>query len=184
MDYLHDGSAWERRRDTDLLRDVFQGKWRLRVLQEIVKGPVRLSQLRRAVPECSKKVLIDTLHGLEELGWIERHEYSFKLKRVEYSLTAEREQDVRRAAAIASREGASHVEERPRSDHTALEVRNASRGYASAKDMRSLRTNVRKITSCETSELRSAADRLVAALSDTDEDEIIAEFGQVRSGGG
>ncbi len=72
------------------------------MLQEIVKGPVRLSQLKRAVPECTKKVLIDTLHGLEELGWIARREYATKLRKVEYSLTAKREADVRRAISIAS----------------------------------------------------------------------------------
>ena len=88
------------------LRIVFQGKWRLRVLQEIVKGPVRLSQLRRAVPGCTKKVLIDTLHGLEEVGWIIRQEYPTRLKRVEYSLTPKCEEDVRRAIAIASSEAA------------------------------------------------------------------------------
>ena len=71
--------------DKDLLRIVFQGKWRLGVLQHIVNGPVRLSQLRRAVPECTKKVLIDTLHWLEERGWIARQEYPTELKRVEYS---------------------------------------------------------------------------------------------------
>jgi len=70
MDELRDSLNQECPSDTDLLRIVFQGKWRLRVLQEIVKGPVRLSQLRRAVPECSKKVLIDTLYGPEELGWM------------------------------------------------------------------------------------------------------------------
>jgi len=83
MDYLHGVLNSSCRNETDLLRIVFQGKWRLRVLQEIVKGPVRLSQLRRAIPGCSKKVLIDALHGLEELGWVERREFPSKLKRVE-----------------------------------------------------------------------------------------------------
>lgn len=107
MEQLHDSPHQDCPTDTDLLRFVFQGKWRLRVLQEIVKGPVRLSQLRRAVPQCSKKVLIDALHGLEEVGWIERQEYPSKLKRVEYSLKAKCEQNVRRAIAIASSEAAS-----------------------------------------------------------------------------
>lgn len=101
MDQLHDSLNQDCPSDTDLLRIVFQGKWRLRVLQEIVKYPARLSQLRRAMPECSKKVLIDTLHGLEELGWIERQEYPTKLKRVEYSLAAKCEKDVRRAVSTA-----------------------------------------------------------------------------------
>jgi DNA-binding HxlR family transcriptional regulator len=107
MDELHDSPNQDCPTDTDLLRFVFQGKWRLRVLQEIVKGPVRLSQLRHAVPECTKKVLIDPLHGLEELGWIARQEYPTKLRRVEYSLTPRCEPDVRRAIAIASSEAAA-----------------------------------------------------------------------------
>jgi len=102
MEQLHDSPHQNCPTDTDLLRFVFQGKWRLRVLQEIVKGPVRLSQLRRAVPQCSKKVLIDVLHGLEEVGWIERKEYPSRLKRVEYSLTPKCEQHVRRTITIAS----------------------------------------------------------------------------------
>ena len=72
-----------------LLRTLFQGKWRLRVLQEMIAGPVRLSQLRRAIPGCSKKVLIDTLHGLEETGWVNRREYGTNLRRVEYAITEE-----------------------------------------------------------------------------------------------
>ena len=71
MDQLHDIPKQDCPSDADLRRVVLQGKWRLRVLQEIAKGPVRLSHLRRVVPQCSKKVLIDTLHGLEELSWIE-----------------------------------------------------------------------------------------------------------------
>lgn len=106
MDHLHERLILDCVSDTDLLRIVFQGKWRLRVLREIAKGPVRLSQLRRVVPGCSKKVLIDTLHGLEELGWVERREYPTKVRRVDYSLKPTCEQDVRRAIAIALREAA------------------------------------------------------------------------------
>ena len=63
---------------TSLLLTLFQGKWRLQVLQELIKGPARLSHLRRVLPACSKKVLIDTLHGLEDIGWIVRTEYPAK----------------------------------------------------------------------------------------------------------
>lgn len=104
MDQFHDSPSQGCPSDTQLLRIIFQGKWRLRVLREIAKGPIRLSQLRRAVPECSKKVLIDTLHGLEGLGWIERQEFPTRLRKVEYSFTSKSEQDVRRAIAIASSE--------------------------------------------------------------------------------
>jgi DNA-binding HxlR family transcriptional regulator len=85
------------------LHQGFQGKWRRRVLQEIAKGPVRLSHLRRVVPECSNKVLIETLHGLEELSWIERTVYATKVRKVEYFLAVKYDQDIRRAIAIVSR---------------------------------------------------------------------------------
>ena len=71
----------------DLLRVVFQGKWRLSVLQMMVNGPVRLSSLRRSIPNCSKKVLLDTLGDLETIGWVKRVEFVSALKRVEYSLS-------------------------------------------------------------------------------------------------
>ena len=74
--------------DAEILRSAFQGKWRLLVLHEILAGPVRLSELHRRIPACSKKVLIDTLHGLEDMAWIERREYNTKVKKVEYQLRA------------------------------------------------------------------------------------------------
>ena len=49
-------------------------------------GPARLSQLRRSIPDCSKKVLIDTLHDLEAMGWVVRREYPSSRRWVEYSI--------------------------------------------------------------------------------------------------
>lgn len=106
MDGLHDSTNRACPSEIDLLRMVFQGKWRLKVLQNIVRGPNRLSQLRRTMPECSKKVLIDTLRALELLGWIKRQEYPSKLKRVEYSLAGKCEQEIRRAVYMASHKAA------------------------------------------------------------------------------
>ena len=74
MDELHDNPNQDCPNDADVLRIVFQGKWRLRVLQEIVKGPVRLSQLRRAVPQdvarpCSDRISrVDGCFSLESAG--------------------------------------------------------------------------------------------------------------------
>ena len=79
-----------------LLRIVFDGKWRLDVLQLMIDGPVRLSALRRAISTCSKKVLIDTLGDLETLGWIRRVEVESAMKRVEYSLTPTWEQQIKK----------------------------------------------------------------------------------------
>ncbi len=71
------------------LQMLFRGKWRFAVVKELVSGPARLSQLRRKIPGCSKKVLIDTLHGLEQIGWVQRQEYATRLRRVEYTLQDE-----------------------------------------------------------------------------------------------
>ena len=73
----------------ELLRAIFHGKWRLRVLQEIARGTTRLSGLARAIPECRTKVLIDTLKGLQDEGLLDRAEYHSRVKRVEYSIRAE-----------------------------------------------------------------------------------------------
>ena len=50
-------------------------------------GPLRLSELRKALPDASKKVLVDNLHGLERLGVIERVDLSTRVRRVEYALS-------------------------------------------------------------------------------------------------
>lgn len=44
MDQFHDSPGQACQSDTDLLRIVFQGKWRLKVLREIVKGPTPPAQ--------------------------------------------------------------------------------------------------------------------------------------------
>jgi DNA-binding HxlR family transcriptional regulator len=72
--------------DAEVLRLLFLGKWRLPVLQELLDGPRRLSQLKRAIPGATKKMLIDTLHALEALRWIVRCEYHYRIKRVDYSV--------------------------------------------------------------------------------------------------
>jgi DNA-binding HxlR family transcriptional regulator len=73
----------------ELLRMIFQGKWRLRILTRLCEGPVRLSELRRIIPEASKKMLIDSIHSLEQLQWIDRRDLSSAVRHVEYSLSPE-----------------------------------------------------------------------------------------------
>jgi DNA-binding HxlR family transcriptional regulator len=82
--------------DSEVLRLLFQGKWRLPVLRELLGGPHRLSQLRRAIPQATKKMLIDTLHALEALRWIGRREYDGKIKKVEYSIAEGMGEQLRR----------------------------------------------------------------------------------------
>lgn len=83
--------------DAELLQLIFQGKWRRRILEHLVLGPVRLGELKRAIPDCTKKMLIDNLHALESLGWIDRHEdFSAKVKKVEYTLASKCSENIRR----------------------------------------------------------------------------------------
>lgn len=82
--------------DAELLRAIFRGKWRLRVLQEIARGSVRLGALTRAIPECRKKVIIDTLESLQDEGLLGRTEYHSRVKRVEYSIRTEVADDLLR----------------------------------------------------------------------------------------
>ena len=73
--------------DVFVMQQIFAGKWRLPVLIELLKGVQRLSELQRAIPEGTKKMLIDTLRSLETLNWVSKHEICIGGRRVEYSLT-------------------------------------------------------------------------------------------------
>jgi DNA-binding HxlR family transcriptional regulator len=68
------------------LQELFRGKWRIQVLECLCASPRRLSELQRILPECTKKMLLDTLHSLLRLGWITRLDRSGKLKWVEYAI--------------------------------------------------------------------------------------------------
>lgn len=70
--------------DGQLLEILFRGKWRLTVVRLILGGLIRLSEMKRALPDCSKKVLIDTLRDLERAGFVVRVDLSGKTRRVEY----------------------------------------------------------------------------------------------------
>jgi DNA-binding HxlR family transcriptional regulator len=69
---------------------LIQGKWKIRILSSLQKGPARLSQLRRMFPEASKKMLTQHLREMERDGLIVRKDLSGKLRHVEYSLSCAR----------------------------------------------------------------------------------------------
>jgi DNA-binding HxlR family transcriptional regulator len=82
--------------DIFVMQQIFAGKWRLPILIELLEGTRRLSDLERAIPEGTKKMLVDSLRSLEALNWITRNEYSKGGRRVEYSLTGTMYQQVAR----------------------------------------------------------------------------------------
>ena len=66
---------------------VISGRWKAVLLHLVFDGPRRLSELSRARPEISQKVLIQQLRELEEHGLVHREVFREVPPRVEYSAT-------------------------------------------------------------------------------------------------
>ena len=67
--------------------DIIGGRWKVFVLYFLFRGPHRLSELRRAIPGVSQKVLVQQLRELEEHGIVDREVFAEVPPRVVYSLT-------------------------------------------------------------------------------------------------
>ena len=67
--------------------ELLQGKWTAHVLCALCKRPVRLGELRRALPSASKKSLTASLRSLEAAHVVLRRDLSGPLLHVEYQLT-------------------------------------------------------------------------------------------------
>ncbi|POX56973.1 transcriptional regulator [Streptomyces sp. Ru71] len=68
--------------------EILTTKWTPIVLYLLhSQSPMRYGELRRAMPETSKKVLTETLRGLERDGLVLRVDYEEKLPRVDYYIT-------------------------------------------------------------------------------------------------
>ena len=70
------------------LFDLLGDKWTLSVLFVLSQGVRRYSELQRAIPGVSKKMLTQTLRSLESDGLVERTVYPVVPPRTEYKLTA------------------------------------------------------------------------------------------------
>ncbi|MDM8167295.1 helix-turn-helix domain-containing protein [Roseovarius sp.] len=67
---------------------VIEGRWKLEILFQLFGGQVlRFSELERAIPEVSQKMLIQQLRQLESDGVVRRTVYPEVPPRVEYGLT-------------------------------------------------------------------------------------------------
>ena len=71
----------------DVLR-ILEGRWKLMILFHLFGGRVRrFSELRRAIPAVSEKMLIQQLRQMERDGIIRRFVHHQVPPKVEYSLT-------------------------------------------------------------------------------------------------
>src|SRR3954447_2963586 len=73
---------------TRAARDLFSSKWKVDLLYLLARGVHRYSRLYDNLRGASKKMLTDSLRGLERDGFIDRTVYAEVPARVEYSLTA------------------------------------------------------------------------------------------------
>ena len=72
------------------VRDVLDrvgDKWTTLMLIALTTGPMRFGALNRAIPDISKRMLTQSLRGLERDGMITRHVFPTKPPSVEYRLT-------------------------------------------------------------------------------------------------
>lgn len=67
---------------------MLEGRWKLRILFQLFGGQVmRFSELERAIPEVTQKMLAQQLKQLEIDGLVKRVSYPVVPPKVEYSLT-------------------------------------------------------------------------------------------------
>lgn len=66
--------------------DVIRCKWTLAVLDHLAKGPARPSEIQRALPGLTSKVLSERLRKLEQFGLLNREAFAEVPPRVEYTL--------------------------------------------------------------------------------------------------
>jgi DNA-binding HxlR family transcriptional regulator len=87
-------SAGPTRQDLEMIdrtraaRDLLSSKWKVDLLYLLARGVHRYSRLYDNLRGASKKMLTDSLRGLERDGFVERTVYAEVPVRVEYSLTA------------------------------------------------------------------------------------------------
>jgi DNA-binding HxlR family transcriptional regulator len=72
---------------TRAARDLLSSKWKVDLLYLLARGVHRYSRLYDNLRGASKKMLTDSLRGLERDGFVERTVYAEVPVRVEYSLT-------------------------------------------------------------------------------------------------
>ena len=71
----------------ELALDLIGGKWKPLILWYLREEPLRFSQLKKAMPNITQKMLTQQLRELEQDGLVNRFIYTQVPPKVEYSLT-------------------------------------------------------------------------------------------------
>lgn len=68
--------------------EIFQGKWNIRVLFELIKcDSIRFGDLKKQIGEITNTMLTSTLRDLENKGLVDRMQFNEIPPHVEYSLS-------------------------------------------------------------------------------------------------
>ena len=67
--------------------DVIGGRWKVPILWHLLQGTLRFSELRRALPGVTQKMLTQQLRELERDGVVDRTVHAAAPPKVEYSLS-------------------------------------------------------------------------------------------------
>lgn len=66
---------------------LLSSKWKTLIIRELLTGTKRFSEIRRALPGVTQKMLTQSLRGMEDDGLIERKVYPVVPPKVEYRLS-------------------------------------------------------------------------------------------------
>ena len=67
--------------------ELIGGKWKLLIIYQIADKSIRLSELKRQIPDISEKMLIQELKKLVDSSLVERHNFGQVPPKVTYTLT-------------------------------------------------------------------------------------------------
>lgn len=87
MNHSCNESALEMHCPVEATLGMIGGKYKALILWKLISGPMRFSDLRRAVPAATPKMLTQQLRELEGDGLVHREIFPVIPPRVEYSLT-------------------------------------------------------------------------------------------------
>lgn len=71
-----------------LIVDILASKWVIRIMYTLGHDTKRFSEIHKAIPEATQKMLTEALRKLERNGLIDRHIHPVIPPQVEYKLTA------------------------------------------------------------------------------------------------